>query len=114
MDHCAGAHGARFNGYKQFAVHEAVVVDVRSGTAKGNDLGVSCGIGISENAIPTSANDLVLEDDYRADRDFVGLQSTLRTAEGLFHPELVGTWLGVRGFLAAGHRHIIVVAGRSE
>src|SRR5437867_11717788 len=89
-----------------------MVADAGSGFAKGSDFSVSRGIRIGKVAVPASTNDLVLEDDNCSDGDFVGLESTLGTAQGFFHPRLVIGWRrGDRGRgLAVEHGKIIVDA----
>lgn len=89
-----------------------MVADAGSGFAKGDDFGVSRGIRISKVAVPASTNDLVLKDDNCSNGDFVGLEGTLGTAQGLFHPRLVIGW-GRGGWgrgLAVEHSKIIVAA----
>src|SRR2546430_12093633 len=89
-----------------------MVADAGSGFAKGSDFSVSRGIRIGKVAVPASTNDDVLEDDNCPNGDFVGLESTLGTAQGFFHPRLVIGWRrGDRGRgLAVEHSKIIVAA----
>jgi hypothetical protein len=101
MHHCTGAHGAGFNCNKQFRLSQTVIPDVRGRLAERNDFGVGRGIGVGNIAIPPAPDDLVVEDDYRAHRDFADLECSLGAAEGFFHPEFVGNnrWsLVVRGW----------------
>src|SRR5208337_1530467 len=82
-------HGARLNCSKQFAVFQAMVTDGCTGFAQGDDLGVSRGIGAGDVQVPSPAHDASLANNHRADRHFSRLESTLGTAQGLFHPEFV-------------------------
>jgi len=56
MHQCAGAHGARLNCNKEFAVSQAMVTQVRSGLAEGDDFSVGSRVGVSDIAVPTSAD----------------------------------------------------------
>jgi len=51
------AHRARFNCSKQFAVAKAVITEVSSGLAQGDNFGVRGGIGIGQVAVPASPDD---------------------------------------------------------
>ena len=96
MHQGARAHGTRLNCNKQLAVSQAVITQVCSGLAKGDDFGVSGGIEIGDIAIPASTDDLSRVDDDRAYGDLARFQCALGRAEGFFHPELVGgRWLFV-------------------
>ena len=86
MHHRAGAHGARFNCNKQFAVSQAMITDVRARFAQRNDFRMRGGIGIGDIAIPSAADDFSATNDNGAYRDFANLQRSLGAAEGFFHP----------------------------
>jgi hypothetical protein len=66
----SGAHGAGFEGGVEGAVFEAVVFKREAGFAEGDDLGVSGGIGVTEDSVLAAADDLVFADDDRAYGDF--------------------------------------------
>ena len=51
------AHRARLNCSKQFAVAKAVITEVSSGLAQGDNFGVRGGIGIGQVAVPASPDD---------------------------------------------------------
>lgn len=90
MYHCARAHRARFNCNKQNAVSQAMVTNGCTGLAKGDDLGVGRGVVIGDVAVPSTADDFAVADDYCANRNFSNLQRSLSATERFFHPEFVG------------------------
>src|ERR1700730_16483689 len=90
----AGAHRARLNCSKQFTLFQTVVTNGDTGFAQRYDLGVGCGIAVDDVAIPSASHDLALAHPHRAHRDFSRLKSALRAAQGLLHPDLVGSGLG--------------------
>jgi len=90
MHQGARAHGARFNCSKQVAVLQTMVTGGGTGSAQGNDLGVGCRIGVGDVAVPSSSDDPAVANHDRTDRDFSGFESALGTAQGFFHPDLVG------------------------
>jgi hypothetical protein len=89
MNRRSGAHRARFDCSKQFAVAEAMVTDVSGGFAQSHNFSMSGGIAVGKIAIPSSADHAAFGDDYRADWHFVRLQGTLGAAQGLVHPKLI-------------------------
>ena len=89
MDCRSGAHGARLNCNKQFAVDEAVVTDVSSRLAQGHDFSVSGWIAVGEVAIPSPSNHTPLAHHDRSHWDFVRLQRALGAAKSLLHPKFV-------------------------
>ena len=56
VNQCAGAHGARLNCSKEFAVSQTMVTQVRSGLAESDDFSVGRGIGVGDVAVPASAD----------------------------------------------------------
>src|SRR6266567_7290866 len=90
MHQRAGAHRARFNCNKQVAVFQTMVTDGCTGLAQGDYLGVSRGISSGNVAIPSAAYDSALADHNRTYRNLSLFQSSLGTAQSLFHPQLVG------------------------
>jgi NADH-quinone oxidoreductase subunit I len=94
MNRCSGAHGARLNCSKQFAVAEPVVTEVSSRLAQRHDFRVSGGIGVGEILIPSSTGYTAGAHDDRSHGHFARLQCALGAAESLFHPKLVGGNLG--------------------
>ena len=89
MHHRSGAHGARFNCNKQVAVFQTMVTNRGTGFAKRHDLGVRAGIGIRNVAVPSPAYNASVTYDDRANRNLSGFQSSLRAAEGFFHPDFI-------------------------
>jgi hypothetical protein len=83
------AHGARLNRGKQFAIPQAVVAQVRTRLAKGNNFGMGGRVGVREVAIPASTYDLASMHDHCADWNFARFQRSLCGADSLFHPEFV-------------------------
>lgn len=73
----SGAHCARLNGYEQIAASQAVICDGCAGLAQGNDLGMSCRVGIAEVPIEAAANDFSFTDDDSAHRNFARVQGAL-------------------------------------
>ena len=59
----SGAHGARLNCNKQLAVSQAMVTEVCTGFAQGDDFGVSSGIVVGDIAVCPAAYDLAVADD---------------------------------------------------
>jgi hypothetical protein len=90
MHQRAGAHGARFNGSKQFAVLQTVVTHGSTGLAQSYDLGVGGGIGVSDVAVPSASYDAAVAYYDRAHRNLSTFQSALGAAQGFFHPDFVG------------------------
>jgi hypothetical protein len=90
MHQCPGAHCARFNCSKELAVAQAMVTDVSSSLAQGDDLGVSAGIALSKVTVPASAHDLIITDNDRTYRHFSCFEGTLGSEDGLVHPYFVG------------------------
>ncbi len=84
------AHGARLNCSKQFAVAQTVVTDVSSRLAQGHNLSMRRWIVVGEVAIPSSSHQLLGTHHDCSHRHFARFQCALRTAEGFFHPQLVG------------------------
>ena len=70
MDDGSGTHGAGLECGVEGAVFEAVVFERDAGLAEGDDLGVSGGVGVAENAVLASADDFVVVDDHCAYGDF--------------------------------------------
>jgi hypothetical protein len=70
MHQGTGAHRARFNCNKHFAVPKTVVTNSGPGFTQGDDLGVSGGVGVGNVAIPATAHDVTITHDYCAHRDF--------------------------------------------
>jgi hypothetical protein len=64
----ARAHGAWLNCSKEFAVSQTMVTQMRGGLAKGHDLSVGGGVGVSDVAVPASTNNSSLVNDYCAYR----------------------------------------------
>jgi|SRR5579863_1046480 hypothetical protein len=88
-----GAHSARFNCNKQFAVFQAMVTNGGTGLAQGDDLGVSRRIGVRDVTIPSPADDLACAHYDGAYGHFSSFERALGTAQGLLHPQFVRTGL---------------------
>jgi len=84
------AHGARFNCSKQLTVDEAMITEVSTGVAEGHDFRVRGGIAVGEVAVPSAPDYDAFTDDDGSYGNFIGFKGALGTAQGLFHPELVG------------------------
>ncbi len=67
------AHGARLNCSKQFAAAEAMIAEVASSIAEGDDFGVRGRVAVGDVAIPSPANDAAGVHNDRADGDFTSL-----------------------------------------
>ena len=91
MHQCSRTHRARLNCSKQGAVPQAVVTKRRSRLAQCDNLGMSSWIGVRDVAIPSTPDNVAVAKHNRADRDLAGFQGTLRSAQGLFHPNFVRT-----------------------
>jgi hypothetical protein len=88
--HCSSrAHSARLNCSKQFAANEAVIAEVSTCFAQGDDFCVGGWIVVGKIAVPTSAHDAALVNDNGPNWYLVGLQGPLGAAECFFHPKLV-------------------------
>src|SRR5258708_8446712 len=87
----AGAHRTRLNRNKQFAVSQSMVGNSCAGLAQRQYLRMRRRIAIGDVAIPSTADDLPAADDHRAYGDFAGFESALGAAQGLLHPEFVGS-----------------------
>src|ERR1700756_4331461 len=94
MNQGAGAHGARFNCSKQFAVFQTVVTNRGTGFAQCHDLGVSRGVGVCDVAVPSAAHDSPGAYYDSPDGDLSRFEGALGAAQGFFHPQLV--WGGDR------------------
>src|SRR5213080_1096263 len=77
MHHGSGAHRARFNCSKQFAVAQTMVTYRGTGLAYRDDFGVRRWVTISEIAIPSSPDNLSVAYDYRAHRNFSSFKRPL-------------------------------------
>jgi hypothetical protein len=67
-----------------------MIAESCSGSAQRDDLGMRCGIGIGDVAIPSPANDAISADDYRTNGNFSSFERALCGPEGFLHPEFVG------------------------
>jgi hypothetical protein len=99
---CSRTHRARFNCSKELAVSQAMVTNDRTSLAKGYHLRVRGGIVAGEILVPSTSDNGAIENNYRADWDFSGLQSSLCGAQGFFHEKLIGTVIGRRSSVV-GH-----------
>lgn len=89
VDHGPGAHRAGLDGHKHSAVCHAVIAEGRSGLAQGDDFGVGGGIGVGQVAVESTTDDLALMNNYGADRHFAYFERSLRSPQGLLHPQFV-------------------------
>ena len=72
LNHCARAHGARFDRDVERRTDEAVIAEgARRGT-QGHDFSVRGGIGVSDGAIGGLRDEAAFEHDYGADGNFTG------------------------------------------
>jgi hypothetical protein len=90
VNHGTSAHGARFNCNKQLAVSQAMVADRRARLAQGENFRMGGGIVIEDVAIVTSAYDLAVADNDRADGNFSRFEAALRQTKRFLHVEFVG------------------------
>jgi len=95
VNQSAGAHRARLNCNKQFAVFEAVVAQGGTGLAQGQDLGVSCGIAIGKVAVAAAAYYFSAADHDGAYRDLSRFERAVSGAQRLLHKQFVGSCLGI-------------------
>ena len=98
MHQSAGAHGARFNCNKEFAVSQTVVTNGCTGFAQGHDLSVSSRIRTRNIAIPSAPHDTTIANHNRAYRNFPGFERALGAAQSFLHPEFVGEEFVCDGF----------------
>jgi hypothetical protein len=77
VHHRARAHWTRLNCNKQFAVSQAMVTQVSSGLAKGDDFSVGGGVGVGDVAVPASADNLSPVNNDCAYGDLASLQCAL-------------------------------------
>ena len=70
VENGSGTHGTGFEGGVKSAVFEAVVFEGEAGFAEGYDFGVGGGVGVAEDSVLASADDLVVVDDDCAYGDF--------------------------------------------
>ncbi len=82
-------HGTRLNRGEQFTITEAMIANCLSRLAKCDHLGVGSGIGISNVAIESPANDLSVADNHGSHRHFASLKRTLSSTQSLLHPKFV-------------------------
>ena len=94
MNQSASAHRARFNCSKELAVSQAMVTEVCTGLAQGNDFGVRAGVGVGQVPIPSPPDNLASTDYDRPHRHFSRFERALGGAQSLLHPEFIG---GSRG-----------------
>jgi hypothetical protein len=85
----SGAHGAGFDGDKEFAIAEAIIAKSFSGFAKGEDFGVGGRVGVGDRAIGAASDYLVAADDDGPDGNFAECGRSLRFAQSFFHPEFI-------------------------
>jgi hypothetical protein len=90
VNQSSGTHGARLNCNKQIAVDKAIVTQVLTRLAQGDNLGMGGGIVVNNVAVGAAADDASLMHDDGTDRDFSGFEGALGRAKRLFHPEFVG------------------------
>src|SRR5580704_6234905 len=116
-------HWARFNCGKQVAVGQAMVTHGCGSFAQRHNLGVGCGIAVSEVAVPSASDDASLAHDNGSDRHFARFLRALRRSQSLLHPQFVrlahsSLVVGVAGTQthAAGYhwRSVIRPAGAFE
>jgi len=100
MNQRAGAHCARLNCNKQFALSQTMVTQRGTRLAQSDDFGVARGIGVGDIAIPSASDDVALVDDDCAHGNFSRVERALGGAEGFFHQEFVGSG---RWSLVVGH-----------
>ncbi len=86
-------HGARLNCSKQFAVAQSVVTQLSTRLAQCHNLSMGSCVVVGQIAIPSPPHHLPGAHHDRSHRYLSLSQRALRTAQGLFHPELVGRML---------------------
>jgi len=89
VDHGSRAHGARFDGHKQVAVSQTVIAEGGSGLAQSDDFSVSRWIRVGQVAIESAADDFTFMNDDGPYRDFAHIERSLRSSQGLLHPQFV-------------------------
>jgi hypothetical protein len=75
-----------------------MVTDGGAGRAQCHNLRVRRRVGVGNVAICSTADDPVFTHHHRAYRNFASFQGTLRTAQSLLHPQLVGSGGGLAHF----------------
>ncbi len=90
VNHGSGAHGAGLDGHEKIAVCQPVISDCRSGFTQSHDFCVSGGIGVSQVAVESAADDLTFMHYHGAYRYFSYIECSLTRAERLLHPQFVG------------------------
>jgi len=78
----SGAHGAGFERGVEGTVFEAVVGESATGLAKGDDFGVGGWVGVAEDAVLASADDLSFVNDDCAYGDFASNFGVLGFGDG--------------------------------
>jgi hypothetical protein len=81
-----------------------MVTNCGTGFAQCYDLGVRCGIGVRNVAVPATAHDPTVAYHDRAHRDLSRFESALGAAQGFLHPELVGGKLVGRNLVGSSLR----------
>ena len=89
VNHRPGTHGARFNGYEEVAVSQAVIAEGGSGFAQGHDFSMGRRIRVCEIAIEAAADDLAFMHHDGADRNFSDVERALGSPQGLLHPQFI-------------------------
>ena len=86
----SGAHRARLEGAVEVAAFEAVVAECLAGGAEGDDLGVSGGIGVGDDAIAAAGDDFSVAHDDAAYGHFAGGFSEPRFGNGELEETEIG------------------------
>jgi hypothetical protein len=89
VHHGSRAHGARLNGHEKITVCQAVIADGQSGFPQGDDFRVGGGVGVSQIAIESAANNFAFMHDHGADRHLTYVERSLSRPQGLLHPQFV-------------------------
>jgi hypothetical protein len=90
----AGAHRARLNCNKQFALFQPMVTNGCTGFAQSQDLSMRRWVTVRDIAIPSPPYDPAVANGHRADWHFSCLERTLGTAKSLLHPQLIRSGVG--------------------
>lgn len=70
LQHCAGAHGAGFDGDVKSSAEQAVIAEAEGGVTEGENFGMRGGIAVSDGPISGARDDFFVEDQDCADRNF--------------------------------------------
>ena len=89
VDDGSRAHGARFDGYEEITLSQAVIAKGTPRLAQSDDLSMRTGVGIYQVAVESATDDFTFMNDDGANRNFAHIECSLSSPHRLPHPQFV-------------------------